>query len=415
MKKQLLLAATIAASSIAYAQVGINTTTPKATLDVVSSPSDLAKTDGFIAPRLTGAELKAKDVNYDVSQTGAIIYVTQALTPADTTVKTANVTAVGYYYFDGSIWKTFTGGGQEPWNVAGTNTQASTNTQNIYQTGKVAVGFNPGTTPVGNLSVYENNTSGTTGTSYGVQNTLTSNKQGDKIGISSQLTDNAVNGGGYVFGISSRTSGTALSGNLSTSDMRGINSNVLVSALGGNTANINWLYGYKSNITLDGNGILNIPQIRGFITQFAPNVTGTFNSNASIEVVGSYTDFIGSGTYNISRLTGMAITTGNNNGTKNIQNSFGLYISRYRFTGDNAANAYNLYSQGADTKNYFEGRVGVGINAPSAQLHIVKQASDLTPAIIIGCNEYVDNAAAVSAGLPIGALYRTGDFIKVVH
>ncbi|PKF74587.1 hypothetical protein [Chryseobacterium sp. PMSZPI] len=415
MKKQLLLAATIAVSSIAYAQVGINTATPKATLDVVSSPSDLAKTDGFIAPRLTGAELKAKDINYDTLQTGAIIYVTQALLPADTTTKTVNVTTVGYYYFDGSVWKALTSGGQEPWNVSGTNTQASANTQNIYQTGKVAVGFDPGVIPVGNLSVYENNTSGTAGTSHGIQNILTSNKRGDKIGISTQMVDNAVNGGGYVFGMSSGTTGMALSGNLSTSDMRGINTNVLVSAFNGNTANVNWLYGYKSNIGLNGNGIFNIPQIRGFITQFAPNITGTFNSNASIEVMSSYTDFIGSGNYNISRLTGLAITTGNNNGTKNIQNSFGLFISRYRFTGDTAANAYNLYSQGSDTKNYFEGRIGVGINTPVAQIHIVKQASDLTPAIIEGCNEYADNAAAVSAGLPIGALYRTGDFIKVVH
>jgi len=63
MTKKLLLAATIAVSSIAYGQVGINTATPKATLDVTSTPADLTKTDGFIAPRLTGAELKAKDAN----------------------------------------------------------------------------------------------------------------------------------------------------------------------------------------------------------------------------------------------------------------------------------------------------------------------------------------------------------------
>ncbi|WP_294309570.1 hypothetical protein [uncultured Chryseobacterium sp.] len=57
----------------------------------------------------------------------------------------------------------------------------------------------------------------------------------------------------------------------------------------------------------------------------------------------------------------------------------------------------------------------MGTNAPAAKLHVVKSSSDLTPAIISGCNEYADNAAASAAGLPAGALYRTGDILKVVH
>ena len=35
--------------------------------------------------------------------------------------------------------------------------------------------------------------------------------------------------------------------------------------------------------------------------------------------------------------------------------------------------------------------------------------------IFSGVNEYVDNADAISNGLVIGQLYRTGDFIKIVH
>lgn len=61
------------------------------------------------------------------------------------------------------------------------------------------------------------------------------------------------------------------------------------------------------------------------------------------------------------------------------------------------------------------GNVGIGSNSPQARLHVVKSLTDLTPAIIEGCNEYADNAAALAAGLPIGALYRTGDVLKVVH
>lgn len=32
-----------------------------------------------------------------------------------------------------------------------------------------------------------------------------------------------------------------------------------------------------------------------------------------------------------------------------------------------------------------------------------------------GAPEYADNAAAISAGLMVGDIYRTGDFLKIVH
>lgn len=64
MKKQLLILSTFVIGGLAYAQVGINTPDPKATLDVMALPADLTKTDGLIAPRLKGTELKAKDTNY---------------------------------------------------------------------------------------------------------------------------------------------------------------------------------------------------------------------------------------------------------------------------------------------------------------------------------------------------------------
>jgi hypothetical protein len=57
-----------------------------------------------------------------------------------------------------------------------------------------------------------------------------------------------------------------------------------------------------------------------------------------------------------------------------------------------------------------EGNVGIGTNSyPAARFHVIKAASDLTPAILEGCNTYTDNAAATAAGLPVGALYRKAD------
>lgn len=105
MKKNLIIAATLLTGASAFAQIGISTPNPKATLDIVASPTDITKTDGLIAPRLKGTELKAKDSNYTNDQTGAIVYVTEALEDTATTDKTKNVTKVGYYHFDGLIWQ----------------------------------------------------------------------------------------------------------------------------------------------------------------------------------------------------------------------------------------------------------------------------------------------------------------------
>ncbi|REC79201.1 hypothetical protein DRF60_07900 [Chryseobacterium elymi] len=103
--KKYVIALSAFTSSLVFSQVGINTENPHATLDVSSSASDPTKTDGIIAPRLTGNELKAKDRLYTSQLQGAIIYATSAANP--TTIKTVNVTQEGYYYFDGNIWIRF--------------------------------------------------------------------------------------------------------------------------------------------------------------------------------------------------------------------------------------------------------------------------------------------------------------------
>ena len=151
-------------SGTAFAQegrVGINTSTPAATLDVVASPSISTRIDGLIAPRLKGSELKSKDNLYTADQDGAIVYVTEALTATDD--KTLNVTSIGYYYFDKTVgtagrWMKVANPAavaayQEPWNNQADLTPATNNSQNIYQLGSVAVG---------KTSVHKNTTGGTT-------------------------------------------------------------------------------------------------------------------------------------------------------------------------------------------------------------------------------------------------------------
>ena len=95
------------------AQVTIGADTdPKATLEVVGDAADATVVDGVIAPRISLAELQAKNAVYTSSQEGVIVYVSDITTGSPTPAgKTVNVTAVGYYYFDGAVWQGFGGGG----------------------------------------------------------------------------------------------------------------------------------------------------------------------------------------------------------------------------------------------------------------------------------------------------------------
>lgn len=144
MKKNIIFLGALLLSSAAYSQVGINNETPKATLDVTAKTTDGSKPEGIIAPRLTGDQIKSADTQYDTPQIGTIVYATAAV--GTSTPKTVNITSPGYYYFDNNlVWQKFGSGtaavGTEPWYIQNTSTQATTNSQNIYQQGKVAVGF----------------------------------------------------------------------------------------------------------------------------------------------------------------------------------------------------------------------------------------------------------------------------------
>ncbi|MFZ4927754.1 hypothetical protein [Chryseobacterium sp. Mn2064] len=99
--------------TISHAQqgsVGINTSTPKSTLDVNGKKDAggvLLTTDitGLQAPRLTRLELTNKgNTLYGVDQKGALVYITDVSTGTAASQR-ANITSIGYYYFDGALWQ----------------------------------------------------------------------------------------------------------------------------------------------------------------------------------------------------------------------------------------------------------------------------------------------------------------------
>ncbi len=129
MFKQITTVSVLMISAFTFSQVGIDTPAPKATLDVVGKPADNTVLDGIIAPRIEGAELRAK--TYTTEQTGALVYVTLADTaPAGQTI---DVTAAGYYYFNGLKW-VIAGSGDAVniYNANGSLTSARTLTNNGF-------------------------------------------------------------------------------------------------------------------------------------------------------------------------------------------------------------------------------------------------------------------------------------------
>jgi len=92
--------------------VGINHSSPAATLDIAPSISDLTMPDALIIPRMTAAELIAKDNTsgtYGPLQNGALVFITSG---PGTTARTMKITQPGFYYFDITVpeWKSLSGG-----------------------------------------------------------------------------------------------------------------------------------------------------------------------------------------------------------------------------------------------------------------------------------------------------------------
>lgn len=121
---------------LSYAQVGINTTDPKGSLDVVGKPADATELDGVIAPRLTGNQLRAKP--YTAAQTAAIVYVTAAdSAPAGQTI---DVTEIGYYFFDGSLWVRLAPEEDGDFHKVGFSEAPTLITENVFRSGNVGIG-----------------------------------------------------------------------------------------------------------------------------------------------------------------------------------------------------------------------------------------------------------------------------------
>ncbi|UYW01647.1 hypothetical protein K5I29_01600 [Flavobacterium agricola] len=134
-------------AGIVYGQVGINTTNPKATLEVAHDLSNTKVAPGIIAPKLTLQELITKSDLYGPEQKGTIIYVSDVENaPEHSKTKFNGIESDGYYYFNGISWELFVSTQnieipEEPWKADVTGVDATTFSENIVHGGQVGLGF----------------------------------------------------------------------------------------------------------------------------------------------------------------------------------------------------------------------------------------------------------------------------------
>ncbi|MDN3677998.1 hypothetical protein QWY90_11845 [Flavobacterium paronense] len=114
MKKIYLLLLIL--STCGYAQVGIGTAAPTATLDIVATNPTGASTtvDGIVIPRVD----RQRAQNMTGTTTSTMIFVNSILT--GTAAGTAvNITSIGFYYYDGTVWQKIATGASTDWALSG--------------------------------------------------------------------------------------------------------------------------------------------------------------------------------------------------------------------------------------------------------------------------------------------------------
>lgn len=108
-----------------FCQIGIGNTDPKATLDITATNATGTATtvDGIIIPRVT----RERAQSMTSVTTSTMIYINEVAT-GSATGTTANVTSVGFYFYNGSTWEKIATGATTDWSLTGNSgTTAGTN------------------------------------------------------------------------------------------------------------------------------------------------------------------------------------------------------------------------------------------------------------------------------------------------
>lgn len=352
--KKILLLFFIVNCFVSTAQVGVGTTTPSATLDVTATNPTGPSTnvDGILIPRISRQRAQVMTG----TPTSTLVYIDEVATgtAAGTTI---NVTSVGFYFFNGSIWEKIAAGLSTDWSLQGNSgTNAATNflgtidnvdlifRRNNLRAGRIGLdntsfgvnSLNPATTGTRNTAIGANvlnaNTTGDRNTAVG-ENTMFSNTTG---------VENIAIGAGTLYSNTTGSQNTAIGRN----------------ALPTNTTG--------SSNTAIGRATLN------------QNTTGDFNTAVGRESLRGNTSGIENVSVGVNSL--FANTTGNYN------NGFGVQSSRLNTTGSNntAIGYQSLYSNVTGNNNVTLGNQAGYFETGSNKLYIENSNANADNALIYG-------------------------------
>ncbi|MCW5519479.1 tail fiber domain-containing protein [Aureitalea sp. L0-47] len=274
------------------AQVGIGTTNPNASLDIIAqNPSAPTSEDGLLIPRID--DFPASDPG--AAQDGMLVFATGNGTPSK-----------GFYYWDNGTtsWAPFSGGDAD-WHRASTTSPPGSINDNLFTLGQVAIGKNnpsysldveAETTAYDRLVNLYGNTDTNTGNKYNIFNEMEYNgaAMGQARGMYNVITGA---GNGEVIG---QVNGITNSGD---GEHVGVENRILGSGSGVH-------YGVINRMTANSNSYIN-----GVRTLISGTGTGTQTGHFSwLSVDGSN---LQTGSYNFLSGDGTGVRTGTENFLQN--------------------------------------------------------------------------------------------------
>ena len=270
-------------AQISYSQIGINTTNPTSTLDIVAAnPTGGATTvDGIIIPRVD----RQRAQSMTSIPTSTMIFVNSIAT-GTASGTTANMTSIGFYYYDGSVWQKIQAGNSN-WAVTG-NSGTTAGTNFIGTTDNTDIRIKTGTTPTDRWNISHTNNGQLQSYSLGTAALPTYSFQGDQdTGIFSSGAD-ALNFSTTGTTRMSIASNGNVGVNIAPSAYKLDVSTTTGDAIYGHSSNIGASLGYETNFSygvvpqnLNGAGVYASNSNNGYASIYAQS-TGSATVAAAI-------------------------------------------------------------------------------------------------------------------------------------
>ncbi len=367
--KRILLQLLFLTSTLSFAQVGVNTTTPDP-----SSMLDISATNkGVLVPRVSLPDVTTTQLDgINTAAIGLLIWNTNAATTGGN--------GVGFYFFNGTQWMPITQTAtydHDIYEVGSTNPPNSI-TDNKFTEGSLAIGSNTAATAVLDVD------NATRATSFDVNNTFATNPVGVNVDITS--TNSAKTGVKTTFNGASATGNNTFISNIDNTTGNNNRTGILQEFNGTSSSIATSIRGVKNDFKSTASYYASI---FGFENSFADNTnsfkygltnnflnggisqsTGVLNNFNGISTGTAYGVYNSSNNYNgqLNGLYNVFSGTGNNQhyGVYNVLNGTGTgdKYGIYNFIPTTAGGThYGLYSdvlKAGSYAGYFLGNVSIG-------------------------------------------------------